>query len=214
MKKVCGQKKKDQHIRPEDSASDFEEKNEPKRKICKQKSIKFNEEEYVKLIQERDTYKDKYYRLAADFENSRKRMDREKQEFIKYANEKVMREFLDILDDLERLKHTAQEKYSDDESFLKGIQLVVENAYSLIQRNGVKAIDAKGKLFDPHYHEVLLQEETNQEQENTVLEELQRGYMLNDKVLRTSKVKIARNKTDINDDSNPIKIKIKDGDET
>jgi len=211
---VCGQKKKDQHIRPEDSASDFEEKNEPKRKICKQKSIKFNEEEYVKLIQERDTYKDKYYRLAADFENSRKRMDREKQEFIKYANEKVMREFLDILDDLERLKHTAQEKYSDDESFLKGIQLVVENAYSLIQRNGVKAIDAKGKLFDPHYHEVLLQEETNQEQENTVLEELQRGYMLNDKVLRTSKVKIARNKTDINDDSNPIKIKIKDGDET
>ena len=201
---MCGQKKKDKHIRPEDSVSDFEGKNETRNKILKQRSIKFNEEELEKLTFERDDYKDKYYRLAADFDNAHKRMNREKQEFIKYANEKVMCEFLDILDDLERLKHTAEEKYPNDKSFLKGIQLVAANAFSLIQRNGVKAIDTEGKLFDPHYHEALLQEETSQEQENTILEELQRGYMLNDKILRTAKVKIARNKTNINDDSKLI----------
>ena len=159
-----------------------------------EKTIVLKESEYKKLQDEVLQYKDKYVRIYADFENARKRMEREKLEFVKYANEELVISFLNILDDLERTVEVAQTKHQDYEAFLKGIEMVMAHVYDLLKRNGVKAIEAKGKKFDPNCHEVLMQEETDQAEDGIILEEFQKGYYLGEKVVRTVKVKLAKKK--------------------
>jgi len=139
-------------------------------------------------------YKDKYLRLLADFDNARKRMEREKHEFIKYANEGLIIEFLAILDDLERTLAAFQNQQDNRDAVKKGIEMVMAHIYEMLKRNGVKAIDTKGKMFDPHRHEILMQEETTEAKDGMVLEEFQKGYSLGDKIIRTAKVKVAKNK--------------------
>jgi len=158
-------------------------------KIKKDKIIKIKESEYKKIVQEAAEYKDKHIRLYAEFDNARKRMEREKIEFIKYANEGLI---LDILDDLERSIDVARAQHQDYSAFLKGIEMVMTHVHALLKKNGVKPIEARGKLFDPHCHEVLFQEENDDVDEDLVLEELQKGYYLGDKVVRTAKVKLAK----------------------
>jgi molecular chaperone GrpE len=147
-----------------------------------------------KLAKELAEYKDKYIRLYAEFDNARKRMERDKGEFIRYANQDLIIEFLNILDDLERSVDAAKGKHQDYESFLRGVEMVMAHIYEMLKKNGVKPMEAKGKIFDPHYHEVLMQEETDQFKDNEVLEEFQKGYMLHERVVRTAKVKLAKQK--------------------
>ena len=137
-------------------------------------------------------YKDKYVRLFAEFDNFRKRMEREKQEFAKYANGEVLSQFLSILDDLERSVEAAKTKHEDYDAFLKGIEMVMAHVYEMLKKNQVKPIETKGKMFDPHFHEVLMQEETDKFKEGTVIDEFQKGYLLDGRVIRTSKVKVAK----------------------
>lgn len=172
----------------------LKEKKEKKTKAPKEKVLKVKESEYNKIIEEAKEYKDKYMRLYAEFDNARKRMDREKQDFVKYANEGIIGEFLDIMDNLERSLSAAEEKHQDYDAFLKGIEMVMANIYELLKRNNVKPIEAKGKIFDPHAHEVLMQEENDELEEGTVLEEFQKGYLLGEKVVRTAKVKVSKKK--------------------
>ena len=153
-------------------------------------------DEYQRLLSEVAEYKDKHIRLLAEFENARKRMERDKNEFIKYANEALIAQFLDILDDLERTVQAAQEKHQDYESFLKGIEMVMNRVYDILKKSGVKLMDIKGKMFDPHCHEPLLQEDHKEIPEGTVLEELQKGYFYHDRVIRTAKVKLAKKPTE------------------
>ncbi len=176
-------------MKPEDQKNP--EESEP---VVSEKMLEIKEVDYKKLQDELAQTKDKYVRLYAEFENARKRMERERQEFIKYANEELIAEFLDILDDLERSVQAAQTKHEDYDAFLKGIELVMAHVYELLKKNGVKSIVAKGKKFDPHCHEVLMQEETDQADDGVVLEEFQKGYFLGDHVVRTSKVKVAKKK--------------------
>ena len=157
-----------------------------------QEDIQLSAAEYKKLIDEAAQNKDRYVRLYADFENARKRVEREKQEFVKYANEELLIEFLNVLDDLERTVDAAKAKHQDYEAFLKGVELVMAHLYEMLKQNGVKPIEAKGKKFDPHSHEVLMQEDRDDMEEGTVIEELQKGYTLADKVVRTAKVKVAK----------------------
>ncbi len=127
-------------------------------------------------------------RVQADFENYKKRVETEKQEFIKYANHKLIEKLLTIIDSFEiALKN--QEKV---EEFTKGIDLIYANIINLLKSEGVKPITVKpGDKLNPRIHEVLLSEKSNK-QEDTILEELQKGYMLSDCVLRTSKVKVSK----------------------
>jgi len=159
-----------------------------------EQTVTLNKEEYEKLKQEAADYKDKWVRLYAEFENVRKRFDRDKMEFTKYANEALVTEFLSILDDLERSVQAANTKHQDYESFLKGVELVMAHIYDLLKKNNVRPIESVGKPFDPHCQEVLLQEETETAQDRMVLEELQKGYYLGERVVRTAKVKVAVNK--------------------
>lgn len=148
--------------------------------------------DYEKLVAEAADYKNKYIRLLAEFDNARKRMDREKQEFVKYASEELIVDFLNILDDLERCVQAVLAKQDDQAAFLKGIEMVMAHVYDLLKKNGVKAIETKGKKFDPHCHEVLMQQETSEHEDGVILEEFQKGYYLADKVIRTAKVKVAK----------------------
>ena len=165
-----------------------------KAKIKKDKMMKIKESEYQKLVSEVAEYKDKHLRLYAEFENVRKRMEREKMEFAKYANVGLISEFLEILDNLERTISAAKAKHQDYDAFEKGIEMVMNQTYEMLKKNGVKSIEAKDKVFDPHYHEALMQEETDEVDEGIVLEEFQKGYFVQDRVVRTAKVKLSKKK--------------------
>ena len=172
----------------------MDERQKKQDELSGQETSQERDAEYQKLAEEAAKYKDQYVRLYAEFENARKRMEHEKQEFIKYANEGLLTEFLSILDNLERSVEVAKAKHQDYEAFLKGVEMIMAQIYEMLKRSDVKPIEAKGKMFDPHSHEVLMQEESEAVEEGTVLEELQKGYTLGDRVIRTSKVKVVKKK--------------------
>lgn len=140
---------------------------------------------------------DKLLRQQADFDNIRKRMERERLEFQKFACEDVIVDLLGILDDLERSIDAAEKKQENFDAFLKGIEMILAHLYDLLKSHGVKPIEAKGGKFDPHIHEALMQTQTQEHKDGEVLEELQKGYRLNDRVVRTSKVRVAKNVSDL-----------------
>jgi len=161
----------------------------------KEKIITLKESEYLKLKEEADKAKDYWDRLLrsqADFENTRKRLERDKQDFVKFANEGIILELLNILDDLERTVEAAQSKHQDLPTFLKGTEMIMAHLYEMLKEYGVKPIEAEGKIFNPHLHEALMQVENKDLPEHTIVEELQKGYLLNDRVIRTTKVKVSK----------------------
>lgn len=168
------------------------------KKETEEKVVSIPETEYLKLKQEAvqaKEYWDKILRLQADFENTRRRLDKDRQEFIKYANEGIILELLNILDDLERTVELAESEKKDFAVFLKGVEMILAHLYELLKENGIKPIEAEGRIFDPHFHEALMQVENKELPEHTVVQELQKGYLLNDRVIRTAKVKVATAKT-------------------
>jgi len=160
-----------------------------------EKIITLKESEYLKLKEDAEKSQDlssKVLRLQADFENTRKRLERDKQDFVKFANEGIILELLNVLDDLERSVSLAETHKEDLSAFLKGVEMILAHLYEMLKEYGLKPIEAEGKLFDPHYHEALLQIENKDLPEHTVVEELQKGYLLNERVIRTAKVKVSK----------------------
>jgi molecular chaperone GrpE len=163
----------------------------------KEQSVLITAGEYEKLkadaakVQE---YNDKLMRLQADFDNVRKRWDRERAEFTKYANEELLCDLLNIVDELERSLEQSQLKPENYTAFLKGVEMILAHLHDLMKKNGVKCMDAQGKCFDPQYHEALMTVEKDECPEHTIVDELQKGYMMNDRVLRTAKVQVSRRK--------------------
>ena len=129
---------------------------------------------------------DTLQRTQAEFENYKKRVDKEKGEFVKYAKAELIQKILPTLDTFE----IALKSISDKEKFVKGMEMIYAQLFSTLEAEGLKPIESLGKKFDPYLHEVMLKEKSDKD-EGMVLEELQKGYMLNDKVLRHSKVKIS-----------------------
>tara|TARA_Y100000310_G_scaffold48321_1_gene44783 strand:- start:2742 stop:3242 length:501 start_codon:yes stop_codon:yes gene_type:complete len=130
--------------------------------------------------------KDSLQRLQADFENYKKRIEKDNAVHKIGVEAQFIHELLPLIDHFQlALKQTA-----NSEEFVKGIEMIYSQLYEILESKGVRPIDAEGKEFDPYHHEVLLQEKS--EKDNIVLEELQKGYMLHDKVLRLSKVKIGK----------------------
>ncbi|MBW3023180.1 nucleotide exchange factor GrpE [Candidatus Woesearchaeota archaeon] len=124
-------------------------------------------------------------RLQAEFENHKKRTAKEKCEIINCASEDMIKKILPVIDSFEQaLKNT------ESKDFVKGIELIYAQLFSALQDSGLKPIECVGEKFDPYTQEVLIHE--NSEQDDVVLEELQKGYMLNGKVIRTAKVKIGK----------------------
>ena len=159
-----------------------------------QEKIEINKEEYQKLKEEAAGFKERYARLYAEFDNARKRMERERMEFVRYASQNILEEFTAVLDDLERSIEAANARHEDYAAFLKGIEMVMAHIYEMLKKHDVKPMESVGKKFDPNYHEALMQVESDQFEDGVITEELQKGYLLGDRVLRTAKVKVAKRK--------------------
>jgi molecular chaperone GrpE len=141
--------------------------------------------EQQKLAELTDTLQ----RLQADFENYRKRVEKETAEFVKFANSSLLAKFLPVLDTLDvAIKNACKDNH--DQRYVKGLELLRAQLLSVLQVEGLLPIECVGKKFDPHYHEVMLKEPSDKE-EGTILEEFQKGYLLHNKIMRHSKVKIS-----------------------
>lgn len=125
--------------------------------------------------------------LQADFDNYRKKFEKEKENIINLANESLIKELLIIVDDLERAM-----KLAENEKNKEGLTLLYKNFFKILENHNLKKIDAIGKKFDPNLHDVVCKEISDKE-DGIILEELQQGFMLKSKVIRHSKVKIAEN---------------------
>lgn len=137
--------------------------------------------------------KDKYVRLLAEFDNMRKRHERERIDLIKYAHEEVIVECLKLYDDLGRSLSAFKSQEGADTNLVKGLEMVFNNMKELMTKYEVKPIECIGKPFDPHTQEALMQQETAEFADGVVMEELEKGYTLGGKVVRTAKVKVAKN---------------------
>jgi molecular chaperone GrpE len=136
-----------------------------------------------------EEYKTLAMYLRADLENYKKRAAREREEYVKYANESLILELLDAYENLERALAAVKKA---DASTAKGLEMVYSNMKSVLEKHGLKAIKSVGEAFDPYLHEAMMQEVDNDLDEDTILEEIQRGYTLNMKVIRYAKVKVSK----------------------
>jgi molecular chaperone GrpE len=141
--------------------------------------------------------KDRFLRFYADFDNYKKRSAREMDDFRKFANESLIKELLPVLDNLERAIHSSSSGEEADKSILEGVDMTLKEIMKILERFNVKPVQALGSPFDPNFHEAIGQEESDEHEDNTVLKEFQKGYMLHDRLIRPSMVLVSRRKTPV-----------------
>ncbi len=139
----------------------------------------------IKSLEERILY------LQADFENFKKIKIKERQDTLKFANEALIKELLPVLDNLElALKHS--ESAEDDKGIHDGVKLILSEFMKVLEKAGIKPVEAIGHKFDPNFHEAFFQEEHEDVEPDTVVSEFQRGYLLNDRLIRPSRVGVSK----------------------
>ena len=151
------------------------------------------------LEKERDTLKEQLLRAVADFDNYRKRIERERRELSDYAATDVLLELLPIIDNFERALQAPASapgatagRPAESEAFKKGVELIHKQMLDLLRKRGVTLIDALGADFDPNVHQAVIHEPSDEHREGEVMQELQRGYKLGDRLLRPAMVKVAK----------------------
>jgi molecular chaperone GrpE len=150
----------------------------------------------VSLENELQIQKDKYTRLYADFENYKKRVVKDKEELVKYGNEYLIYELLPIIDNLEMaIKHSTNDTSS---GIVQGVEITLKEFLKVIERFGVTQVKALDERFDPAVHHAMSQVERDDVDENMVVEEFRKGYMLKDKVLRPSLVAVSKKPVSVN----------------
>jgi molecular chaperone GrpE len=152
-------------------------------------------EELKKLLEEKDknikTLQEKILYSQADFENFKKLKTKEKVETLKYGNEALIKEFIPVVDNLEMaLSHATNT--DDYKSVLEGVKLTLNEFLKVLEKSGVTRIDAVGKKFDPNLHEAFYQEERDDIEPDTVISEFQKGYLLNERLIRPSRVILSK----------------------
>lgn len=147
------------------------------------------EKQLQSVRKEKDELYDRLLRKAAEFDNLRKRMEKDKREFQLYALGDIMGELIFILDNFERAFSHAGD--ASNAEYQKGVELIYRQLKDLLEKRGLRAIETKGKIFDPNFHEAVAREERNDLEEGTILEELQRGYFYQNRLLRPAMVKVS-----------------------
>lgn len=148
------------------------------------------QEEINRLKEQAASYYDQYLRSLAEADNIRKRAQREKEEYLKFASVPIIQKLLPVMDDLERAM-TMSESSRDFDTLYKGLQMISKRMQDIIMGEGVQVIEALGKPFDPQFHQPLMVEASADHPENTVIEELQKGYIMHGRVIRPSLVKVS-----------------------
>lgn len=146
--------------------------------------------EIDRLRRERDDEHDRLLRKTAEFENYRKRVDKERREMAQYAAGDLLEALLPIIDDFERALQA--DAAADPDAYRKGVELIYKQLQELLARRGVTTIDAVGRDFDPRFHQAITHEESPGRRDGEVIEEVRRGYMHGDRLLRPTMVKVAK----------------------
>jgi molecular chaperone GrpE len=147
-----------------------------------------SQSELQKLQVERDSLLDRLARMQAEFENARRRTQKEQQDFRDFAASDTIKSLLPVLDSFERAL-----QFKDAAEFRNGVDLIHKQLQSALEKHSLQPIKAKGEQFDPHIHEAIEMVETSDAPDHQVIEELQRGYKLKDRLLRPAMVKVAKN---------------------
>jgi len=175
-----------------ETSAEGEVTDDESKELTPEDQIVLLEAEIEKLKEENSTLKDQYLRKHADFENFRRRMNKEKQDSIKYGNQGLLKDLVEVIDNFERAIKASSDS-QDMESFREGIAMIEQQFTNMLKTNwGLEKIDAVGQEFDANMHEALMMEDSEEVDVNTVLEDFQTGYMLRDRVLRPTKVKVAK----------------------
>ena len=150
------------------------------------------EEQLASAQAEAKTSYDRFLRVSAEFDNYKKRILREISDSRKYANETLLKELLSVVDNLERALTASKEDDAATNSLIDGIEMTLGELLKIFERFAVKPIEARGKPFDPTYHQAMGQEKTDKYPENTITQELQKGYSCHDRLLRPAMVILAK----------------------
>ena len=151
-----------------------------------------------KAKEARENY-DRFLRCAAEMENIKKRQEKERADLVQFANEQLCKELLPVLDNLERaLEHGRQ--FEAPPALLEGIDLVYQNFLKTLEKFGVTPIDSIGRQFDPAFHHAVMEEEAPELADQTVTKELQKGYLMQERLLRPAMVVVSRNKEALSQD--------------
>ncbi len=142
--------------------------------------------------QEAADYYDRLLRLSAEFDNYKKRSNRELAEFRKFSNEQIIKDLLGVIDNLERALSSAVDQEGCSKPIAEGVELTLKEILKILEKYGVTAIAAQGETFDPTYHQAVMQQETADQPPNTVIQELQKGYLLHNRLLRPSMVTVSK----------------------
>ncbi|MFX0188582.1 MAG: nucleotide exchange factor GrpE [Candidatus Hodarchaeota archaeon] len=153
--------------------------------------LKEDARKFKELEEEKEKFLNSLLRVRADFENYKKMSERENHRYKSYVKENILKKLVQHHDDLIRALNML-EIIENGESIKKGFELLIKNFEKLLKEEGVEALNCEGEKFDPYKHEALMTEERNDLPENTIIEELDKGYYLNNKILRPAKVKISK----------------------
>lgn len=165
----------------EDSEASTEDDPEAKLKAAEQKA---------------DEYYDRLLRTSAEFDNYKKRTTREMRDVVRYANEKLLKELLSVADNLERAIISAQQDNAEDDALLEGVRLTLNEIEKILERHNVQPVKALGEPFDPNFHQAMMQAESEDQPVNTVIQEMQKGYVLHDRLLRPAMVVVSKAKSE------------------
>lgn len=177
--------KEDNHKEVLEDEIEHEEKDNEKDEVVEndyEKELESKEKEIKEL-------NDGYLRLQADFINYKKRMEKERESIYSYASEEVINSLLPIVDNFERALSSSEDK---EDGFYEGMDMIYKQLLEVLKDNGLEEIEALHSEFDPNYHHAVLQEESEEYDEGVVIEVFQKGYKLNDKVIRPSMVKVSK----------------------
>ncbi len=185
----------------EDDSAESEEESDP---------LKDAEEKLQAAKEEAKESHDRSLRISAEFENYKKRSLREMSDFRKFANEALIRDFLTVVDNLERAILSSEENSNDNSGVAQGVNMTLKEILKIFKKFNVQPVESDGKPFDPSFHQAMMQEESADHPENTVIKELQKGYKLHDRLLRPAMVVVSKAKaTDTKKDKSKKKKKEK-----
>jgi len=161
------------------------------------------EEKLAAKEQEAQENYDRLLRVSAEFENYKKRSARDMEEFRKFSNQALIREMLSVVDHLELAMNSTDGQKAIEKGLVEGLEMTHKEILKVFEKFHVTPISAMGQVFDPTFHEAVMQEETDQFPENTVVKELQKGYLIHDRLLRPSMVVVAKSAASQKDEDHP-----------
>lgn len=171
-----------------EKATSREDAEEVETESEKDASTEGGESEPAEKTEEEDPLRHQLLRLQADFQNFRKRAEKDRQDTVRYANEKLLIQLLDVADNFERALLTEKEH----DKFFEGMEMIHQQLVMVLTKNGVEEIEAEGKVFDPSFHNALMSEDSDEVESGHVIRTFQKGYLLNGKLIRPAMVAVAK----------------------